>query len=397
MPVLPADPEIIVTCLKRRFTGVSGTISALLPVQARRFALGYVGVDLPGSQAAARESPACFRPLSLWQALALSMRRIGDGRRRIWHVRRNHEMLLAIVLRDLLRLPIRVLFTSAAIRRHSAMPRWLIGRMDGVIATTPAAARCLDQGAPNQVVTIQGHGVDTARFVPPPSRTAAWAASGLPGHYGVGVFGRVRAEKGVHIFVAAMLELLPDFPQWTAVIGGLCQPEDRAFAEQLKAQAAAAGLAERIVWLGEIDAAAMPEWYQRMTVTVACPLYEGYGLTPIEAMASGSAVVATRTGAFADMVEAGASGELVAVGDAPSLAAALRPLLSDPEAAEAMGRVGRERAQRHFSIDSEAAGIAAVYQRLWAAYARGGNIGAGGAEASNAGNGAGKRDLGGGS
>ena len=162
------------------------------------------------------------------------------------------------------------------------------------------------------------------------------------------------------------------------------------------AQAAAAGLAERIVWLGEIDAAAMPEWYQRMTVTVACPLYEGYGLTPIEAMASGSAVVASRTGAFADMVEAGASGELVAVGDAPALAAALRPLLADPEAAEAMGRVGRERAQRHFSIDSEAAGIAAVYQRLWAADARGSNIGAGGAEASNAGNGAGKRDLGGG-
>ena len=43
------DPEIIVTNLKRRFTGVSGTVSALLPAQAKSLKVGFVGVELPGA------------------------------------------------------------------------------------------------------------------------------------------------------------------------------------------------------------------------------------------------------------------------------------------------------------------------------------------------------------
>ena len=353
------DPRVIVTCMKRRFTGVSGTVNALLPVLPGIVEVAYVGTDLPGVPLAESRHPRSFRRMGLWQAIRASTRRRADGTRRTWHVRRNHELLIAVLLRDVARLPIRVLFTSAAIRRHSLLPRMLIARADAVVATTPAAAALV----PRVVATV-GHGVDTERFRPAADRAAAWRASGLPGEHGILIAGRVREEKGVHVFVEAMVRLLPHRPGWTAIVAGRVKPEDRAFADALRARAAEAGLADRIRFEGEVDPADMPAWYARCLVTVACPLYEGYGLTVIEAMASGCAVVASRTGAFESMVAADETGALVAPGSADELVAALEPMLADPGAAAAMGARGRTRACARFSIEAEARGIAAAIDRL---------------------------------
>ena len=92
------NPEVIVTNLKKRYTGVSGTINALLPVQAKTLKTGFVGTDLPGARSAQQQSPDNFAHLSLWQAIWASRKRLPDGRERIWHVRRDPEMLLAILL-----------------------------------------------------------------------------------------------------------------------------------------------------------------------------------------------------------------------------------------------------------------------------------------------------------
>ena len=358
--MMPPGPEVIVTCLKRRFSGVSATVDVLLAPLASRVGLGYVGVTLP-AMAAAAPGALPIRRLGLLEAIGLSRRRLPDGRRRIWHVRRNAEMLLALVVRDLLRCPVRVVFTSAAIRRHSRIPRALIARMDAVIATSPAAAALV----PN-VAAVVGHGVDVRRFRPEGSPLEAWAASGLPGRIGVGIFGRVREEKGVHLFVDAMLPLLARHPDVTAVVVGLCKPGDSAFVEGLRRRIDAAGLSGRFVWTGELPFGEMPAWHRRMLVTVACPLYEGFGLTPIEAMASGAAVVASRTGAFESMVADGETGRLVPTGDAHALSEAIGAVLADPAAAVEMGRRGRARAERLFSADAEAAAIEGVYRAVWA-------------------------------
>jgi len=100
------NPEVIVTKLKQRFAGVSGTVNALLPVQARSLNIAYFGSDMPVASLAAAQCGERFARLTFWQALRLSMSRLSDGRKRIWHVRRDPEMMLAISLRDVLRLPI---------------------------------------------------------------------------------------------------------------------------------------------------------------------------------------------------------------------------------------------------------------------------------------------------
>ncbi|TSE33299.1 D-inositol 3-phosphate glycosyltransferase [Tepidimonas taiwanensis] len=344
------DPEVIVFNLKRRYTGVSATVNALVPLQARQWRLAYCGTPLPHGMPG----------MTLREAIALSRRPPAGRPFRIWHVRRDHEMAAGLWARDVLRLPIRLVFTSAAQHRHGWFPRWLISRMDAVIATTPKAASFV----PNTTAVVP-HGIDLARFSPPPDKLAAWADSGLPGRYGIGVFGRVRPDKGTDVFVDAMIAALPHLPEVTAVIAGLAQPQHQAYQRELQARIDAAGLHERIRFLGEIPAAEVHRWYQRCLVCVACPRYEPFGLTPFEAAATGCAVICSRTGAFEELVQPGVNGALVDTGDAVGLAQAVRVVLADPVAAVRMGEAARARVVEHFSLEREAAGIGAVYERLF--------------------------------
>jgi mannosyltransferase len=355
------NPEVIVTNLKKRFTGVSGTVNALLPVQTRALNLAYLGSDMPGAGLAAEECADNFTRLTFWQALRLSCTRLPDGRKRIWHVRRDPEMMLALLLRDLLRLPIALVFTSAAKHRHSWFPRWLISKMDGVISTTPEAASFV----PNTTRVVH-HGISLERFTTPQDKHTVWPRTGLPGRYGIGVFGRVRPDKGSDIYVDAMLQLLPEFPEFTAVIAGLCQPQHEDFKQALVQKIEANGLLHRIVFLGEIAPADVAAWYQNVLITVACPRYEPFGLTPLEGMACGCLVVASDTGAFKAIVDEGVTGHVVPTDDVPALVVALRRVMQDPARAADMGRLGRQRVEQQFSVEREAEGVAKVYAAVWA-------------------------------
>jgi mannosyltransferase len=356
------DAEVIITNLKKRYTGVSGTINALLPEQAKTLKIGFVGTDLPGSQRAAKENPENFCQLSLRQAIVASRMTLPDGRKRIWHVRRDHEMLLVIILRDWLRLPIRTVFTSAAQRRHSWFPRWLISKMDTVIATTPEAAIFV------KASSVIPHGVDTDYFKPPRDKLNAWQRTGLPGKYGVGLFGRIRPEKGTDIFVDAMVKVLPDFPEFTAVIAGLCQPEFEKFRQDLEREIADHGLLDRIIFLGEVPPDEIRYWYESVLITVACPRYEGYGLTLLEGMACGCAVVASDTGIFKKVIDASGAGHLAPTGDSKSTAEGLRQLMKAPEESIRVGNLGREYVINEFSVFKEASSIALTYRDIWQNY-----------------------------
>lgn len=353
------NPEVIITNLHKRYTGVSGTINALLPVQSRHLCIGFVGTDIPGAGLAEIAQPENFIKLSLWQAIQLSRKKLPNGRKRIWHVRRDPEMIIALFLRDVLRFPIHITFTSAAKHRHSWFPRWLISRMDAVIATTPEAAAFV----PNTTQVVF-HGASLDRFAPPQDKHTIWQQSGLPGRYGIGMFGRIRPSKGTDIFVDAMLRVLPDFPDFTGVICGLCQPSEHAYQQTMLDKIAALGLSDRLVFLGDLPLDDIPKWYRNVTMMVACPRYEPFGITPLEAMASGCAVIASRTGAFEHIVKQGETGLLIPTHDVDALVSALRELMSDPAQAVAMGMHGRERVATHFSIEQEAAGIQSVYAQL---------------------------------
>jgi mannosyltransferase len=276
----------------------------------------------------------------------------------IWHARRNNEMIVGVLLRSL-GWPLKLLFTSAAQRHHSWITRWLIRRMDAIIATSDISASYLKREA-----TVIPHGVDTDRYAPAQDRAAAWAQAGLPGRYAVGCFGRVRAQKGTDVFVEAMCRLLPRYPDFTAVIVGAVAVEQAGFAAELKKRIEAAGLQARIVITGELSIEAVQCWYRRLTIYAFTSRNEGFGLTLIEAMSVGAALVASRAGAAELVVEDGVTGVLTPPGDVDALVAALEPLMRDPASCAAMGRRARARVLEKFSLDVEAGRIAEVYRVL---------------------------------
>lgn len=346
-------PALYVTNFNPRFTGVSATAAAVLAAQRETLDAVLVGKPLP----------ACPAPLTLRQAFALSRTPPAGLPFSIWHVRRNSEMQAALFARDILRLPLRIVFTSAAQRRHSALPRWLISRMDAVIATTDAAA-----GYVPHVRAVVPHGIDTTRFAPAPNRTSAWQATGFDGDYGIVTVGRIRPEKGTDLFVAAMIRALPQLAGATAVVIGMAKPADAAFLDGLKAKVAAAGLSARILFPGEIAADRMPETLQGAALLMALPRYEGYGVTPLEAMATGAPVIATDAGHFAEFLApetARPAGHIVAQQDWTAAADAAVALLSDPARHAALCANARHRATTRFGIKTEVAGIRAVYDALW--------------------------------
>lgn len=291
--------QLIVPNLHRRYSGVTATNRMVAPKLAKLFRSGWLGSDAPDG--IARIGFADL--LKCWRRSTPL----------IWHARRNNEMIVGVLLRSL-GWPLKLIFTSAAQRHHSWITRWLIRRMDAIIATSELSKSFLKREA-----DVVMHGVDTGTYAPPADRAAAFAEAGLPGRYAIGCFGRVRAQKGSDVFVDAMCRLLPRYPDFTAVMVGAITPEQTAFAEDLRKRIDAAGLQSRIVITGELDIEEVPRWYQRLTIYAFTSRNEGFGLTLIEAMSVGAALVASRAGAAELVVEDGVTGVLTPTGDIDAL------------------------------------------------------------------------------
>ncbi|MFJ1293122.1 glycosyltransferase [Paracoccus yeei] len=342
-----ADIEVVAPNLKRRLSGVTATVVRLIPVQARMIGIVATGPGLPPALPHIPLARAASLPRDRW---------------RVWHARRNTEMALGLILRHLLRRRYRLLFTSAAQRRHTGFTRWLIRQQDALIATSPQAASYLERPA-----TVILHGVDLSVFHPAPDRVALRATLGFaPDDIVIGCFGRVRAQKGVDLLVEAALRLFPDRPRARLILSGRITSDNQAFADDLKARIAQAGLSDRIRFLGELPWEDVVRNYQALDLFAAPARWEGFGLTPLEAAACGVPTVAARVGAYETLIRDGETGSLVARDDADALTAALARWLDDDAARAAAGAAARAHVAQNHAIEGEARAIVAVYRKLLA-------------------------------
>ena len=341
-------PDVIVANLHRRFTGVSATIRSLVPVQRQHVEIGVVdsaGLGLGGEWTFQRLAIAGFR-------------RSRTSSFRVWHARRLSEMLVGVILRDVLRQRWKLVFTAASKRRPSGVQSFLINRMDAVIAASPFSA-----SLQNWYSKIIFHGVDCELFHPPAKREGQGNGVRFGGKRVVGLVARIREQKGSDMFVNAMVEVLPKHPDCVAVLVGSCRPEHEEFKASLISSAETAGLSNRVKFVDQMDQTDLAEVYGEMEICVACARHEGFGLTPLEAFACGIPVIATKTGAWPDLVDEEV-GALIDVGDTAALAQELHRLLSDPKLTRSMGMAARERVVERHSIEKEASAIVEVYRRL---------------------------------
>jgi mannosyltransferase len=341
-------PEIIAPNFKRRLSGVTSTIVQLIPAQrAAGLNIAAFGEGLPSNVA---RMP--YRDLlRLWT-------RPASRDMRVWHARRNVEMIGGLILRDILRMPLKIVFTSASQRRHKPFTKWLIARMDAVISTSQKTASYLER--PSTVIL---HGIDLKRFSPPNDRAEAKRAVGLPADKKiVGCFGRVRRQKGTDLYAEALFEPLKAMPEWIAIIAGRTTAEHKAFEAELRERIAAEGLADRILFVGEHTD--IERWYRALDLFIAPQRWEGFGLTPLEAMACAVPVIATDVGAFSELIVEGETGHILADLEAPTMQKAAGQLMADDALRETMGENARRHVEAAFSLEREMRQLAQVYDSV---------------------------------
>ncbi|RCL01511.1 MAG: mannosyltransferase [Candidatus Tokpelaia sp. JSC085] len=347
MRVSLKETDIIAPNFKKRFSGVTATIIQLIPYQrAHGIRITALGPYLPNDL-----------PSLAWSALGGLWKRPLNNPFRLWHARRNVEMIVGIFMRDVLHMKLRLIFTSASQRYHQPFTKWLIRRMDRVIATSKHSGSYLE--VPHQVIM---HGIDLNRFTPPLTQEDTFKFSGLPGKYAVGCFGRIRYQKGTDLFVDAMIELLPHYPEWTAIIAGRITLRHTVFARKLKDKISDAKLANRIIFIGELSDPC--QWYRRLSLYVAPSRNEGFGLTPLEAMASQTAVVTSDAGAYAECVARG-TGTVVPASNQPVLQKAIEFYMANPVQTITTGQTALNHVRSAFPLIREATAIGAVYHDLW--------------------------------
>jgi len=132
--------------------------------------------------------------------------------------------------------------------------------------------------------------------------------------------------------------------------------------ESAKALAGRLGVARDVEFVGEernIERA-----LSQADLLLSTSEFEGFGLAPLEAMASGIPVVATRAGGISEVVQDGVTGRMVDVGDVEGLADRMEEIAGNPVLARRYGRAGRDRAGRVFSTDKVVPRYEELYQRL---------------------------------
>jgi glycosyltransferase involved in cell wall biosynthesis len=244
--------------------------------------------------------------------------------------------------------------------RYRAPTRWanrLTWRRNAAaVAVSGAVAASVRARRPRPEVVV--HGLDGASR-PPAPRAAACAALGLaPAGPVVGTVGNLTAKKDHATLVEALARLVGEWPDARLVVVGAGPLE-----ADLRARAARAGLADRVVLAGSRGDVA--EVLGAFDVFVLSSRAEGLPIALLEAMAAERPCVATSVGGIPEVVTDGVDGLLVPPGDADALATAVSKLLADPDRRADLGARAAVRA-RDFDIAAAVRRLEAIYDRALA-------------------------------
>jgi D-inositol-3-phosphate glycosyltransferase len=234
----------------------------------------------------------------------------------------------------------------------------LIARsVSAVLASSSAEQEDLARlGVPRKSVTVVPYGVDTSQFDPdgPVARR-----SGKP---------RLLAVDPLtdRAGVAGIIAALADVPGCELVVAGgppRAELDSSPVYRQLAQLAARLGVADRVVFAGKVSRNRLPALLRSADLLVHTAMYEPFGMTPLEAMACGTPVMATAGGSHQDEVVDGATGVLVRPGQPAMLAARIRQLLASPMLLQGYGIAAADRARARYSWERIGRETAAVYER----------------------------------
>lgn len=278
------------------------------------------------------------------------------------HDIRSNWMALAAARRSA-----RPAFATVHLHTRGSLPlrlyRWVdlarLHRFARVFAVSESVAREIARWVPRDRLRVVRNGVDAGRLDERARREVGAAralfAAGGQGPWLVAA-GRLARQKGLDRMIRALAlgGGALDRARLGLIGGGPEQTTLGRLAER-------AGVAERLLWLGERREVA--GFLAAADVVVLPSRREGLPFVALEALALGRPLVAMAVGGVPELVSSEREGWLVR-GGAAALAAALREALDDPDEAARRGDAGRERVVRELSAAATACATAAAYREV---------------------------------
>jgi len=284
-----------------------------------------------GTPAVAAAVTSCDRPVCLFVATTMSKERVS--------VLRQTSGIYGLWLRWMTSI-------SARVDRYAAR------QVEHIFAESDYTRDLVLEMAPESAISLGPPGVDTGFFHPGSGKR-------LEGHLlFVGRFDDPR--KNLELLLEAyglLCAAVPRTPR-LALVG-------RApLAQRYWSMAEAWNIRDRIDTYIGVNDDVLAGLYRDSSLYVLPSDEEGLGIVILEAMASGLPVVSTRCGGPETAVVEGETGYLTSVGDAQALAQAIQRLVEDPDLRQRMGKAGRQRVERKYSLEAASKVYLETYDEL---------------------------------
>lgn len=243
-----------------------------------------------------------------------------------------------------------VLFQLSRLHRHTLARAHRVIAVSAAVAKELRAQRIVDESR----IAVIPNGIDVERFERARAELERPDDSLL-----VGSIGELRVLKRHDDFIRAAAVIASRFPEARFVLAGVDTSTSGELRQQLEKLVGELRLKGRFSFLGWVDEA--EKLLCTMDVFVSASETESFGLAIVEAMAAGTAVVATATEGAREVIEDQKTGVLVPIGDVHRIAESVCALLADPEKRRELGARAHEAANARFSLKRMVDEIERIY------------------------------------
>jgi glycosyltransferase involved in cell wall biosynthesis len=315
------------------------------PSQLLHYFISFASVILATRKGIERCNPDLVHANTVRAGIAATLATIGTGRTVVWHV---HDSLPQHPLSRIIRL-----LAYASNRTH-------------IVAVSNATAKAFCGPLSfNDRVDVIHNGTDLNRFPLKHQGESPFKQElGLSKQdFLVCAVGQICARKGLRELLESFSQIYDATPRMhLAIVGKPVFSHEEAYRDELMAMAIATGISDRVHFPGERhDISAV---LRSADLLVLNSLEEPFGLVLIEAMSSGTPVLATRVGGIPEIITDSENGWLVERGDTAALASKLLELSQDPDSLDRVARFAHGIVDPQFSLERFLADLHDLYAKL---------------------------------
>nr|WP_267135176.1 glycosyltransferase family 4 protein [Halomonas dongshanensis] len=355
-------------CLSRGWGGLEMYPARIMPELQRQGAVNHA-LALSGSRVAEsvrRAGADVFTvksPLGALLAVRRLLAYIDSHAIEVLHCHKSSDLRIGALLAQL-RPRLRLYFTEhmgVTRPKKGLYHRFAYAQVTRVFAISQATYRRNLKALPlpPERILCLGLGIDTAPFQAPPLTRSDL---GLPPEGClIALPGRLTPGKGHEVWLDALAQLAPQ-PSWHGVIiGGLKAEEgsDEAYVAQLHKRVAELGLEGRVSFTG--FRSDLPQLLRALDIVCIPSRNEAFGLTVIEAMAAGAAVIGADSGAIPEVIHED-TGRLADPDSCAAWATALAALIEDAAERRRLGANARQWVEANLSLETHVAHLLDAYR-----------------------------------